>query len=73
MPPTLARRLPVGHGDAPLPTTTSTAGIFTKRPTTSFPWWSDYSAWLRTTVSSSPRSSGTVTLESVGSAWRAEL
>jgi hypothetical protein len=71
--PTLARRFPVGLGDAPLPATTSTAGIFIQRRTTSFPWYSDHNDSERTTVISTPLPMGTVTLETDGSAWRAWL
>jgi hypothetical protein len=71
--PTLARRFPVGLGDAPLPATTSTAGIFVQRRTTSFPWYADDNYSERTTDNSTPLPMGTVTLESFGSAWRARL
>src|SRR5262245_31052031 len=47
--PTLARRFPVGLGDAPLPATTSTARTVTYQDrTTSFPWSLDHSDLLRT-------------------------
>ena len=71
--PTLARRFPATR-TPPLPGTTSTARtVCNQDRTTSFPWSFDYSESVRATESSRPRSSGTVTLSSPGSAWRALL